>query len=327
MKFFTILLAMAVAAVAQITYFEWDMEGLPAGFQGWHDYSGLTAAQKHTGDSSMVVDAPGDGGNNSCGATISTVPFGTVYEGKSLYMRAWVRWEFGFSWGTASNYIKVARFLAQPPDEGVFWTIIISDNNIQIDEDGSLSPVADNYYIIDYDFQGDADDQWHEYIICQKFESTIDSSDGQFKFYADGVLIDSLGGINYNANAAQNGGVAWGGAFCAPYVQLNQTVNDGGLFWVDNSKVTDYLVMDYGGATPSQYDPLSFALIDTARLSIGGMIGRAITSTRSAGPMRWYSLRSGQAISDSGTLASGQSDTTFFDRSGTWKIFTRSVAQ
>lgn len=304
--------------MADTIYFQWDCDDVAQSwFNGWYttggDSSLLVSTDPHGGDSCMQLGFKGDdGGNQGLGADVDQIVYGQLTN-KALYCRWWMKIDAGFSWGTGSGYTKASRML-DSPNTDQFWTgylrgkpgayqgFFLSEINGHL-SDACLPEYYDAGGILTpYDIGALAGDGWHEFIVAQKFETDLTSSDGWWKVYVDGSLIDSIGDVNY-ACTSSNAAVAWGGWMVSPYAQLNGTASDGGRMWIDDIFVSDYYSSLTGGSSLKNIG--NMGTIDTISIDTGRTKTYTVISSYS-GNLKFYGSSGGALVCSSAVLSNGQ---------------------
>ena len=87
---------------------------------------------------------------------------------------------------------------------------------------------------VTYDLTTKSDGLWHEYVIRVLCNSTPVTSDAEFHVWVDGNLVGSNTGFllhNADNNVMKE---FWLGWMVYPFFQLNGTVDDGGIMYMDD---------------------------------------------------------------------------------------------
>ena len=249
----TFLLALTAGHTASAAnYFSWSVEGdtVPSTGQTVLNYDGNTSRSTdtaHTGSYSMKLDIRGnDSGNNGMGADLNpkiNTPFDLVGS-PALYYRWWMKIMPGFSWGDGTAKTKSSRVSGAVYPRGYTGYVRASGFEIKECEDvGNVQPgggcIPRQGVSIGYDMRSKNDGIWHEYIVMVKFNTTIDSSDAQFKVWVDGNFVGEQLDFTLHNKSGNRHIEAWASWMVRPYWQLNGTTSDGGIIYVDDFSTDD----------------------------------------------------------------------------------------
>lgn len=245
------------------TYFNWDCEtsstsiGAIASFGSG---TSLSTAAAHTGTHSMQLKVVGnDGLNQQMGAETGNFNYGfNALGAPAIYYRWWMKFATGFHWGGSAQKTKSSRVLSGSSPK---YTGYVASDGITIGEctdqagclaQGGASNSSDTVIRINYDFQSAVDNQWHEYIVMVKPNTSASASDAQLSLYVDGQLKGSYNNWKLtNANYAMS--EAWGGWMVRPYFQMGGSSSDGGTIYLDDFSTDDKWNSTFAPGTTSQF--------------------------------------------------------------------------
>lgn len=251
LKFYFVLAAGAWLSIVDahaVNYFRWDAES------GGDNFLGATSRDcsvAHLGSCSMRLQIVGnDSGNQQLG--VGPTPFDYPFQfvnGPALYYRWWMRIEPGFSWGNGTTKTKASRTIGGPLVNGSGaqgYTGYLQSFGFLIGECGSAgcrladgSVNTDENLYIPYNFRSRADGLWHEYIVKIKPNTSATCTagvncDAQFQAWVDGVSVGEYNNFKLHSDANHILTEGWGGWMLTPYFQLNGTVSDGGVIYIDD---------------------------------------------------------------------------------------------
>jgi len=184
-----------------------------------------------------------DGGNNSAGAEVDQLTLDIEWlDGVTLYYRWWMYIDADFSWGTGTAKSKSSRTGGVTCARG--YTGYIRKTGFQIDECEDVGTPCGggcpaNGVTISYDFTQQSDSAWHEYIVSVLPNTGTATSNAVFKAWVDGDYIGQQTGFllhNEDNNTMKEFWLGWMGS---SYWQLNGTVDDGGVIYIDDVSVDD----------------------------------------------------------------------------------------
>lgn len=226
--------------------YNWDCDAFDNGSSGAFEVKGtgtvIDTDVKTQGTGSMKIVCAGgtpDDGDRGYkelnGAGVYSMEFGGSY-----FNRFWMKIDSGFTWSSA-NKLKACRW-KRGSDISDFMTGYISSGGVLPGEHGGFGWNSDQGAgsggegpTISYDFNpstNTAVQDWQEYIVEFKIQSSDSAADGHMKFYVNGSLIGSLTGVTWFTGADTSLQEIW-----APFMQFCFPQTATGSFWIDDVSV------------------------------------------------------------------------------------------